>query len=264
MAILTRGNTGGSHWYTKTGEPMHTVLRSDGSGERATSLADARKLGLLPSVTNILGVLHKPQLETFKLTQAVRAAMASPKQESESEDYYIRRIIDQSKEQVVEAADLGTRIHAALDAALAGGEYAEDMAPYVEPAIAMLERAGWVTHSRESVLLNLAEGYAGRVDALYNARRRTFGVLDFKTRRTTLGKLIEPYDGQGEQLAAYAVAAYGRTRMPRATLANLYISTTEPGRVQLYLHDNNVQLWRQFVAACVIWRGVKGYDPRAA
>src|SRR5690349_12080652 len=39
-----------AHWYTRSGEPMYTVTAKDGS-QRKTDLRDARKLGLVPSVT---------------------------------------------------------------------------------------------------------------------------------------------------------------------------------------------------------------------
>ena len=50
------------HWYTKTGEPMYTIVGANGK-ERNTTLADAKKLDLVPSVTTILGIVAKPALE---------------------------------------------------------------------------------------------------------------------------------------------------------------------------------------------------------
>ena len=41
------------HWYSKEGKPVHTQIKKDG-GERNTTLADAKKLGLYPSVTTIM------------------------------------------------------------------------------------------------------------------------------------------------------------------------------------------------------------------
>jgi len=53
------------HWYTKDGEPAYTIERADGKGFRNTTLRDAKKLGLLPSVTTILGVAAKPGLQNW-------------------------------------------------------------------------------------------------------------------------------------------------------------------------------------------------------
>ena len=54
--------TTGGHWYTQDGKPMHWVDKADGKGTRNTTLRDARKLNLLPSVTNILKLLNNPEL----------------------------------------------------------------------------------------------------------------------------------------------------------------------------------------------------------
>jgi len=261
MAILTRNAVEGSHWYTLDGESCHTLTKVDGSGDRPVTVADARKLKLLPSVTNILSVLHKPQLEAHKMASAVRAAMASPKKDEESEEYYIKRIIDASKEDVRSAADLGTRIHAALDEAIGGGDYDQELKQYVQPVMDVIRDNKWVIHTREQVLTNQYHGYAGRVDALFN-NAFEFGVIDFKTRKTKEGRKCTPYDGQAEQLAAYSVAAYGIEAYIESQLINVYISTTEPGRVEVYEHPKSPDYWKQFRAAATIWRGIKAYDPR--
>jgi hypothetical protein len=50
------------HFYTKDGHPAYTTIGK--TGERPTTLRDARKLGLLPSVTTINGMLSKAGLDT--------------------------------------------------------------------------------------------------------------------------------------------------------------------------------------------------------
>lgn len=86
-------NPDNAHWYKRDGEPLHSVL--SGRGEpRPTTLRDARKLGLLPSVTNILGVINKPELVEWKMTQAVLAALTLPRLEGEGEDAFARRVVD--------------------------------------------------------------------------------------------------------------------------------------------------------------------------
>jgi hypothetical protein len=57
---------------------------ADGSGERPTTIRDAKRLGLYPSVTSILGVLAKPGLEKWKLDQVALACLRTPKQAEES------------------------------------------------------------------------------------------------------------------------------------------------------------------------------------
>ena len=74
---MKRFSSDSAHWYTPEGEAVHTVIGTNGR-ERSTNVADARKRGLLPSVTNILGVINKPALLEWKLQQALTAALIPP------------------------------------------------------------------------------------------------------------------------------------------------------------------------------------------
>jgi len=108
------------HWYTRNGEPMYTVQGAKGQ-QRNTTLRDARKLDLIPSVTTILNVAAKPGLEAWKQQQILLAALTLPKHEGESIDAYAERVIQDSKQQAQDARDLGTDIHAKVQNAFEGG-----------------------------------------------------------------------------------------------------------------------------------------------
>lgn len=264
MAVLTKKSAEGAHWYTADGAPAYDQPTRDGTGTRRTTIRDAERLSLLPSVTSVLGVMAKPGLDTWKMKKVAEAALANPKTPDESVDYWVARVVEASKGEVQQAADLGSRIHDALDNAIATGTYDEELAAYVSPVVAWMAKAGLRVTEREVVLVNASEGYAGRVDALFAYGRSGIGVLDYKTRKTEAGKAVTPYDGQGMQLAAYAAAAYGVEALPRVLAANVYISTTEPGRVEVCKHADLPGLYETFRACCAIWRHVKGYDPRRA
>ena len=49
------------HWYDAEGRSAHVVIGKNGK-ERNTTVADARKMGLLPSVTSVQSILEKPPL----------------------------------------------------------------------------------------------------------------------------------------------------------------------------------------------------------
>ena len=68
--IVKEKTSESGHWYTKDGTPAYTTMGK--TGERNTTLRDARKLGLLPSVTTIIGQLSKTGLNTW-LQQIGRA-----------------------------------------------------------------------------------------------------------------------------------------------------------------------------------------------
>jgi len=54
------------HWYrADDGKPQYTVPAKDGS-LRPTTLRDARKMNLLPSVTTVMKIAAKPAINVWK------------------------------------------------------------------------------------------------------------------------------------------------------------------------------------------------------
>ena len=84
------------HWYRKDGAPQYTVKAKDGS-DRPTTLRDARKMSLVPSVTTILKIAAKPGLEAWKQEQMLLAALTLPRLDGESEKDMVARIVADSK-----------------------------------------------------------------------------------------------------------------------------------------------------------------------
>jgi hypothetical protein len=93
---------------------MYTVKAKDGT-DRPTTLRDARKLNLVPSVTTIMSVAAKPGLEAWKMNQMMMAALTLPRAPDEPEADFIDRIQKDAKEQAKMAAERGTAIHEALE-----------------------------------------------------------------------------------------------------------------------------------------------------
>jgi hypothetical protein len=269
MAIITKSVMDSSHWYSLDGKPVHTQPTKDGEGQRATTLRDARKLALLPSVTSIIGILDKPQLTRWKMREVAKAAIAIPgPQGDEPVERFADRAIEAAMSQVGEAADLGSRIHAAIENLMRGGaeEPSEELRPYVKPVLDWMRQVGVkVTHS-EIVLVNAVHGFAGRVDALFTWGDGfgKMGILDFKTKKTKEGEKVEAYDEHTLQLAAYAATHYGPEHLQHVVAANLFISSTEPGRLEVVKHDKGklVAAYEAFCQMCAVWRFRKGYDPR--
>jgi hypothetical protein len=264
MAILTdtKQKSQGSHWYSLEGEACHQIAKAKGDGMRNVTVTDARKLGLFPSVTNILGVIAKPGLDKWKLQQVAKAAFNRPPDGKESAEYFTDRIIESAFDQVVDAADFGSRIHDALEKIFEGEPVEEELLPYVQPTLDWKREKGLTFTHREITLVNAGEGYAGRCDVIAQGKKGQLVILDYKTRKTKEGEKVTTYDGQGMQLAAYAVAHWGEAMLEKVTAANVFISTTEPGRMEVCKHDDLVSEWHAFKAACLLWRKMKGFDPR--
>src|SRR5690606_5784647 len=164
-SVLEQGLSAMSeHWYDRQGKPCYEQPTQKG-GLRATNLRDARKLGLVPSVTTVLSVIDKPALGTWKVKQGILAALTLPRQPDESEDAWLARILTDSGEQAKAAAEEGTRIHDQCERALKGLSVIEDYRPHVEGVKACLAElfpdvTDWVPEQSFAHPL----GYGGKVD----------------------------------------------------------------------------------------------------
>jgi hypothetical protein len=271
MATLEKeSNISDSHWYTVDGKPAYSIVGKNGQ-QRPTTLRDARKLALLPSVTTIFNIMAKHGLEKWKITKAIEAALTTPKDDGEPEERWHERIMERSKLETTEAAEFGTKVHNAIENFLTHrAETPYELIPFVSPAVNFiyndLNMRDIVT---EAVCVNAKEGYAGRVDVSgivgsneLNIPNCSRLVLDFKTRKTTEGIKVTPYDFQPTQIAAYAMGIYGS--LDNVYGANLYISTTEVGRIEIVIYDPS-KLYDEYLAfmnMTALWRFIKNFDPR--
>lgn len=262
MAIITRPKTDSSHWYDHTGKPCHTQQTKDGD-VRPTTIRDARKLKLIPSVTNVLGVISKEALTTWKVNQAIMATLKHKPADGEADDTYCKRIASISQEQVFQAADLGKAIHAGIEDWINEGKLPEDDAirASVEPVVDWIKKVGITVKASEKILVDLKHGYAGTADLLFTyADGKGCGVIDFKTRKSEAGKKMQAWNTEPLQLAAYAHTAWTEARLDDCLMANILISTTEPGRFEVVKHSEPEKHFRAFKNALGMWSYLKGYE----
>ncbi|MBQ9343787.1 MAG: PD-(D/E)XK nuclease family protein [Kiritimatiellae bacterium] len=269
----------GGHWYTREGAPAYAVAKKDGSGERPTTLRDAKKLGLLPSVTTVLGILDKPQLTTWKVKTAIRAALDVARADGEELEAWVDRVVERAGEPVAEAADLGAKIHDAIEVACRGEAWdSVALGAYVAPVLGWilgkLGQGGRIV-AQESVIANAAYGFAGRVDCVIEMPDGTVWIVDWKSRKTRAGETdaqaFAPYATHRLQAAAYG-AEWALSQGPgkpgrgwaKVRCANVFTSSTEPGRFGVVVHDDPEAAWEAFKATLEVWRWTKGYDPRQA
>jgi hypothetical protein len=193
--------TENGHWYTKDGTPAYTTIGK--TGERATTLRDARKLGLLPSVTTINGMLSKAGLDTWKQQQVLLAALTLPRQPDEPEADWLARVMQDSKATGREAAERGTAIHAVIEAYF-DQVYMPEKPPYLDAIDSTLKSAFgeqlWLSERAFGHHL----GYGGKCDLMAKPVNGEGGgfIVDFKTKDTNLDK-VDVYFEHEMQLAAY-------------------------------------------------------------
>lgn len=262
----------GNHWYTVDGMAAHTQPTKKGAKNpfRPTTIKDAKEQKLLPSVSSILKVVANPALDRWKMMKVAEACYKQPPIGDESLDDYTRTILDKAFDEASNAADLGTRIHANIEAQLTDKPFPHTEAEALEPALAALDKVkgmGLNVKASEERVVCKRHGFAGTCDLLFNTDDGIFGALDFKTTKTKADEPITTRFGQPAQIAAYLAAYWngGRGVIEDNVGYNLYVSTTEIGRVDIvqYNHTTLQSEFDMFLHACAIWRHRYAYDPRS-
>jgi hypothetical protein len=233
-----------NHWYAKDGTPTYTVTAKNGE-QRSTTLRDAKKMGLLPSVTTIMKAAASPGLEAWKLNQMMLAALTLPRAEGEGEESFIKRIQADSKDQARKAAERGTQVHTAIEQFFDGQINANDL-PYLEPVYKVVnDTFGNLVWAVEKSFA-AESGFAGKVDL--HSRDGEGVVADFKTKEFTSDTLekVAGFDENVMQLAAYR----NGLKLPNARCANIFVSVTEPGLVVVkeWTQEELVRGWAMFDA----------------
>ena len=236
-----------SHWYLvddKTGvKSFHSVPYSGKRGQngetRKTTLRDARKVGAFPSVTNVLGILHKDFLEAYKINQAILASLTLPRIEGELDHDFAKRVVKDAKEHAASAARLGSRVHEVGEQFLKGigsgksieaGERIEgrDLEKVCQPLLSLIlaikPHNSWTDDDLTEFYVSHPLGFAGTCDGmqwidpsipfvreklceagyhnLANAGQPIVAMVDIKTRGADTKKPLV-YETDILQLSAY-------------------------------------------------------------
>lgn len=240
------------HWYGQDGSPQYTVKAKDGS-DRPTTLRDARKLNLVPSVTTIMKVMAKPGLDVWKNEQLLLAALTLPRVEGETEKAFIARVVADSKETGKRAAEAGTLIHESIERFYAGESDVKHRESAEAFKKAVEERFGSMVMIPEASFSS-PKGYGGKVD-LYCGKCAVLPeglVLDSKTKDFGPDDEVVAYDENLMQLAAYRMGL----ELPHARCANVFVSRTHPGLVRIHewTEEELIRGYRMFGALLTFWK----------
>ena len=264
MALIKR-NERSSHWYRWDGSSCHEVTAKTTGLPRATTVTDARKLNLIPSVTNILGIKAKPALDIWKLDKAILAASNNPQKEGEPFDVWTSRIAEASEEETRKAAEWGTAIHAEIEEYNRTGAFPGkgEILDYV---------AGYDTWYRENVVkvIDVEKsivgdlGYAGRLDLhamIRHEGRDRRAIIDYKSQKLSGKAKGRFYPEWSMQLSAYAKPTVEPGEDP-PLLVSILIPSDQPNLpVQVKVWDNMNEAYRAFEACFDLWCFDKSYRP---
>jgi hypothetical protein len=256
-----------SHWYKPSGEPAYNA-----------TLRDARKEKLYPSVTQIIGILAKPAIESWAVNLMSETCWENPPlitnldYHVEPLDDYRSRIEPIYNERRSEAAIRGSAIHDFAEACI---QHDPDIntVPGYEAQCEKL--AQWINDNIEvataeqSFAHTLDHGYGGRIDAYGWLRDGRPFVLDFKTQ----GCKDKPtyYPEWQYQLAAYHAwrkDTFGLISLgpgglavtrPNPVCLSVVIDTNSPTiHVREYMHEQIADALKVFKSIMATWYAIKG------
>lgn len=256
------------HWYDLSGQPRHTQLSKSSGNERPTTIADARKQSLLPSVTSVIGIMDRWALNEWRVKQAIKTtltyATANPRFSPSSEGS-IAELHKLSEQQVKDAALEGSAIHDAIEMYFSGqaGAIPEDYRLHVGGVKERLDFLfpdvrDWVA---ERTFACRDVGFAGKVD-LHSPS--TGIVVDYKSKEFAPGEQdTKRFDyGQNYQLGAYQRGlGFG---VGSAVGASIFVSRNYPGAIAHILWDQDEMRygWSVFEKALALWKVVKKFETR--
>jgi len=219
-----------AHYYTKQGQPQHfqTVASGKNKGNlRPSTVRDAKKHRLVPSVTTILGVLDKGEgLTVWKIEQALAKYKA-----------------EQAGEKLIQRdyAAEGTSIHAVIESYIETGKTVQpDYWPF--PSAMPKDYINCYKGLKKSLGLTdpvaeesfATEVYGGSVD-IHDPEQNI--IIDLKTKDGIIDdkKLKTLCTAEyGMQLVAYREGL----GMGAATCVSWFVSRTDP-------HQHNWYIWKE-------------------
>ena len=249
------------HWYASDGSPAYEIAAKNGS-MRPVTLRDARKLNLFPSVTGILRCAAAPGLERWKVEQGMLACLTLPRLDGEDDSAFMKRALEDSRQQARKAAELGTTLHAQIERSFSGPCDVEWW-DYVKPVRAWLDQQFGNTEWCAERSFAHSFGYGGKVDLF--SRDHGGIVIDFKSKDFPDPDAVKAYDEHGIQLAAYAVGL-GLTLEEVPQRWNVFVSTRVPGLIKAVPWEFTTfqRHWQMFSSLLSYWKADKGYTPGGA
>ena len=240
------------HWYDQDGAPAYTTVGANGK-ERSTTLRDARKLKLVPSVTTVMGMAAKPALENWKVDQALLAAATMQIRVGEPVEMFMARAKMESRQSAKNAAERGTEIHADIERGFVENRDSESFKAVKEVLDRLYPETVWSAEKSFTSAL----GYGGKIDLCSDN-----GIfVDFKTKDNLDGKDPKKlvYDEHGMQLSAYAEGL----GVDNPVRVSIFIDRANPEIVACHVWDeeSHKKHIEMFKALLTFWKLSKNYDP---
>lgn len=263
VAITTATHASESgHWYDSAGRQIEAVPNAKGDRQIAPTLKHARVLDLAPGVTTIIRCAAAPQLTEWMVGQGMMAALTLTRRAGESDADFLARVREDSKQHAAQAAEEGTRIHAAIQSRVQGMPVARDYEPHVAGVAQQLDIVCGVIEWRAELGCASRLGYGTKADMVGGRR----WLIDWKGKDGDAAALagMKTYDEHAMQLAATRNALAERGEIDAdACCAIGFVSRTHPGACCLVgiAEDRLQRSFAMFRALLAYWQVKSDHIP---
>lgn len=259
------------HYYWPDGRTAYEVPNASKGGMRPTTLRDARKLNLLPSVTGIMKIMGKGDALSnwYKRQVAMAAYDLGAPGELESREEYVNHLLDQAEKNMTKQRDQGSKDHGEVEAyfrqlvnwedepnkiALVNARFA-DSKP-VEAVILAMDKLEFTSLIDSEKSFASPMGYGGKIDI---SGRNEMWIADFKFVDRLEKK--KDYVEKVAQGAAYLVGRYGIGGL-KGRFANIFVETnTYCYEVREWTQEEIMHGWSIFEACFKLWKIINKYEP---
>jgi hypothetical protein len=238
-------------------EPIYELPKKAG-GMRKPTLADAKKMGLMVSVTTICKIIPAPQLESWKKRIAIEQALTTPRLDDEPLDKFATRVANSLDDASGPAREFGSAIHAQIERELIspGTPCPPELDPFLPNVRLWIQENVRHVYGCECVVGDVMAGFAGRLDLHCQLASGHEAILDFKTSGN-----MELYPQFAPQLAAYGHCIKEQI-WPK--LITVLISSKEAGKIEVKTWDDSEHYWQVFQHSFEIWKYANNYYPNEA
>lgn len=251
-----------AHYYKPDGTLIDKVPMTTREGLRDANIADARKMGLIPSVTTMMSIMDKPMVNIWRIEQGIKAVLTEPISGDEDWDAYIKRMVGKADEYSRYAAEFGTEIHNMVCNLLGGKRFESETPTFITAKRIAEQVAFWVQANYkvlepERTFVNQALCIAGTIDL--TAIRLSDGkpvILDFKTNDFEVAKDAPFYREHRWQLAGYALG----DERPEDEREVVYISRKSIGLIVSKLCVEPSKDDAVFRSIVETWRAVNDWE----
>ena len=253
------------HYYDEAGNPRHTYQNDKGKiiPMRFPRVAQEN---LFPSTSTVikdtLAADWKIRYVKRLVAEAAWKRIAVGWSGEEDMAQWIDAVLDAS-EADNEAADLGTAIHASIANYIIGNQWCvPEHIRYIESVHKFIEENHVEVLKVEHAFADRDYGYGGTIDLACKVNGLCC-VVDWKTTKTTPGKKIDRREEYPLQISSYAQAYFGLLSGDEPIGCNVYLSTTEPGRMDVcwYSAEELRNEFTKFSHLLSYWQMAREYYP---